>query len=85
MLDQDSFDKLIRGSYKENPHAMKKDEVKQEVDEEEAFEILAELIDVMRNHNLSYSCAYKIALSFSYALTTGAIELYNQEVIEELD
>lgn len=70
---------------KPNPHPMPPEPPKKEIDEKEAMDIYNELLQVLRDHNVTYSCAYKIALSFSYAFTVGAVELYNQEVIEELE
>jgi hypothetical protein len=85
MFDNESFEHMLK-NMNHNKHPMpEKDDTKTSVDETEAFEILEEMINIMRNHNLSYGCAYQIALSFAYDMTTGAIELYNQDVIENLE
>ena len=55
------------------------------IDEDEALEIFNEIIEVLKEHNLSYGCAYQVALSFAYAMTSGAVELYENSKTEDLE
>lgn len=57
----------------------KRDKVKADVTEKEALEIFNEVIEVFKNHNVSYQCACRLSLALNHAFLSGAVELYNQE------
>jgi hypothetical protein len=70
---------FILNSYKNRkPHI--KEDIKNELSEEEAIQIYNELIYVLGKHNISYKCALDISISLMYALMTGAAELYDNEM-----
>ena len=57
-----------------------KQEIKEEISEEEAIKIYNELIAVLSEHNLSYKCAYNIVISLFYSFMVGAAELYDIDI-----
>lgn len=53
--------------------------LKEELSEQEAFQIYNEILAVFSKHNVSYRMACNISISTMYALITGAAELYNAD------
>ena len=70
---------FIINSYKNEKHVMKEN-VKNELSEEEIVQIYNELIQILADHNLSYKCALNVSISLMYAFMTGAAELYENEM-----
>lgn len=70
---------FIVNSYKNEKPGIK-EEIKDELTEEEAIDIYNDLIKVLANHNVSYKCALNISISLMYAFMTGAAELYDNEM-----
>jgi hypothetical protein len=70
--------KFILDSYSKNKSTIK-EEVKNEITEEEAIKIFNEILEVLANHNLSYKCALNISISLMYSFMSGAAELYDNE------
>lgn len=54
-------------------------EVKADLSEKEALDIFNEILDVYREHNISYQCACRVTMALNEAFITGAVELYRQE------
>ena len=54
-------------------------EVKAELSEKEAMDIFNEILEVYRQHNISYQCACRVTMALNEAFITGAVELYRQE------
>lgn len=69
---------FIISNYKNEKPGIK-EEIKDEISENEAIQVYNELIKVMANHNLSYKCALNISISLMYAFMSGAAELYEDE------
>jgi hypothetical protein len=70
---------FIVNSYKNEKPGIK-EEIKDELTEEEAIDIYNDLIKVLASHNVSYKCALNISISLMYAFMTGAAELYDNEM-----
>lgn len=49
---------------------------KDDLDEEEAMEIIEEFIDVLKRHKLSYKNSYRVMLSLTASFAMGGIELF---------
>lgn len=70
---------FIVNSYKNKKPGIK-EEIKDELTEEEAIKIYNDLIKVLASYNVSYKCALNISISLMYAFMTGAAELYDNEM-----
>lgn len=70
---------FIVNSYKNKKPGIK-EEIKDELTEEEAIKIYNDLIKVLASYNVSYKCALNISISLMYAFMTGAAELYDNEI-----
>lgn len=70
---------FIINSYKNKKPGIK-EEIKDEITEEEAIKIYNDLIKVLASYNVSYKCALNISISLMYAFMTGAAELYDNEM-----
>lgn len=70
---------FIVNSYKNKKPGIK-EEIKDEITEEEAIKIYNDLIKVLASYNVSYKCALNISISLMYAFMTGAAELYDNEM-----
>lgn len=82
MLNEEIVGYMLQNAYKKSVFKdVKKDKViKSEVSQAEALDIFNEVIDVYRNHGVSYQCACRLSLALNEALLSGAVELYQQEV-----
>ncbi len=53
--------------------------IKPDISEKEAMQIFNEIIEIYKEHNISYQCACRISIALNEAMLSGAVELYNRE------
>lgn len=80
MLNDNIMGYMLSNAYKksrlsDNEH----DNIKADITEEEALKIFNEIVEIYKQHNVSYQCACKLSLALTEAFMTGAVELYQQE------
>lgn len=80
MLNEEIIGYMLQNAYRKSAFKeVKPNIVKSEISQTEALEIFNEIIEVYRQHNISYQCACRLSLALNEALLSGAVELYQQE------
>lgn len=80
MLNEEIIGYMLQNAYRKSVFKEAKPKpVKSEISQTEALEIFNEIIEVYRQHNVSYQCACRLSLALNEAMLTGAVELYQQE------
>lgn len=81
MFNDEIMGYMLSNAYKKSRLLDSKDDtVKSDITEKEALDIFNEVIEIYKNHNISYQCACRITMALNEAFLTGAVELYQQEL-----
>lgn len=78
MLDENIVGYMLQHAY-EKAIAPERSEVKKDIEMNEAFVIFNEIVNIFKEHNVSYECACRLSISLTNAFLTGAVELYEQD------
>ena len=78
-MKEEDINFIISRYQNKNSKSTIKEDVKNELSEEEAIKIYNEILQVLVRHNVSYKCALNISISLMYAFMTGAAELYDTD------
>lgn len=82
MLNDEIMGYMLTNAYKKSSLLdTRNDKIKADISEKEALEIFNEILDVYKKHNVSYQCACRLSIALNEAFMTGAVELYQQEML----
>lgn len=82
MLNENIMGYMLTNAYKKSTlRDAKSDTIKADITEKEALEIFNEIVEIYKKHNVSYQCACRLSLALNEAFMTGAVELYQQELL----
>lgn len=80
MLNDEIMGYMLTNAYKRSQmEKYEKNETKADVSEQEALEIFNQIVEIYKQHNVSYQCACRLSLALNEAFLNGAVELYKQE------
>jgi hypothetical protein len=77
-MKEEDIEFIVNSFEKNKPRI--EEEIKDQLSEKEIVSVYNDLIKVLNDHNLSYKCALNVAISLTYALMSGAVELYDNEM-----
>lgn len=79
MFTDEIMGHMLSNAYKKSEMIDENFTVKADISEEEALEIYNEIVDIFKNHNVSYQCACRLTIALNNAFLSGAAELYERE------
>jgi len=80
MFNEEIMGYMLTNAYKKSRLLdTKSNTIKSDITEEEALKIFNEIVEIYKQHNVSYQCACRLSMALTEAFMTGAVELYQQE------
>lgn len=87
MLNEDVLGYMLSNSYKryDNLQRDTRPTIKNDISDEEAMKIFNEVIDIYKRHNITYECALRITMALNESFIQGAVELYEQDMMTQVN